>query len=202
MSFPKPGVARRLGWCAMLALVVAPACQAAAEFDYVGTKNCKKCHMKEFNSWSQTKMAKAFSLLQPGAAVDAKAKAKLDPKKDYTGDATCLACHTTGYGKPGGFVSIAKTPDMAGVGCESCHGPGGAYTKKEHMSLLNKEYKKAALVAVGLVGEITKEQCVSCHNANSAAVVVVGTRHFFKEFDFERRKAEDTHKKFPLKYKH
>jgi len=202
MSFLKLRTTRRLGWCALVTLTLAPASFAAADFDYVGAKKCRPCHLKEFNSWSKTRMAKAFSLLEPGAATDAKAKAKLDPKKDYTTDAKCLPCHTTGYGKPGGFVSISKTPEMAGIGCEACHGPGGTYTKKEHMSLQNKEYKKAALVAVGLVDEVKKEQCVSCHNADSAATVVVGTRHFFKEFDFEHRKAADTHPKFPLKYKH
>ena len=138
-------------------------------------------------------MAKAFELLRPGAGASAKTKAKLDPNKDYTGDATCLACHTTGYGKPGGFVDMATTPDMAGVGCEVCHGPGGTYLQKEHMSLQNKEYKKTALVAVGLVGQITKEQCTACHNAKSP---------FFKEFKFEERKTKGTHEKFPMKYQH
>ncbi|HEX7579139.1 MAG TPA: cytochrome c family protein, partial [Thermoanaerobaculia bacterium] len=144
-------------------------------------------------SWAETKMAKSFALLSPGVSADAKKKAKLDPDKNYNVDPVCLACHTTGYGKPGGFVSLASTPELAGVQCEMCHGPGGTYTQKEHMSLTNKEYKKADLVKLGLVGEISKSQCETCHNPKSP---------FFKDFKFEERKAKGTHEKFPLKYKH
>jgi len=169
------------------------AAYAADSFAYVGAKKCKACHLKEFNSWSGTRMAKSFELLQPGVSADAKKKAKLSPDKDYTADPVCLACHTTGYGKPGGFVSLASTPDLVGVQCEMCHGPGGTFIQKENMSLTNKEYKKADLVKLGLVGEITKSQCENCHNPKSP---------FFKDFKFEERKAKGTHEKLPLKYKH
>ncbi len=163
---------------------------------YVGSKKCKMCHLKEWKSWSQTKMALAFDHLKPGERSEAKKAAGLDPGKDYTGDPQCLACHTTGYGKTGGFVSIEKTPDRAGVGCEMCHGPGGTYTKNQYMSLKNKEYKKAEIVAVGLVGTITDEQCAVCHNTNSP---FVGDDYVF---DFEANKVKGTHEKFPLKYPH
>lgn len=166
---------------------------ADGQHAYIGAKKCRMCHLKEYNAWSQTKMANVFELLKPGVRPDVKKAAKLDPSKDYTTDSLCLGCHTTGYGKPGGFVDLATTPDLVGVGCEMCHGPGGTYTQKEHMSLQNKEYKKPALVAVGLVGEVTEQQCQACHNAKSP---------FFKEFKFEERKAQGTHEKFPLKYQH
>jgi hypothetical protein len=163
---------------------------------YVGAKKCKMCHLKEFNSWAESKMAKSFELLRPGVEAEAKRRAGLDPDKDYTSDAKCLGCHTTGYGNPGGFVSVATTPDLAGVQCEMCHGPGGTYTKKEYMSLQNKEYKKTDLVAVGLIDHITKDHCVGCHNADSP---FVGEDYVF---DFEARKHQGTHQKFPLKYAH
>lgn len=171
----------------------AAAARAADAHAYVGVKKCKMCHLKEFNAWSQTRMAKSFELLKPGVNADAKKAAKLDPAKDYTTDANCLGCHTTGYGKPGGFVDLATTPDLAGVGCEMCHGAGGTYIQKQYMSLENKEYKKADIVVVGMVGDITKDQCAVCHNSKSP---------FFKEFDFEARKKQGTHEKFPLKYPH
>ncbi len=176
-------------------LLLAAGVSAGSEggFSYAGTKKCKPCHLKEYNAWSETKMAKAFDLLKPGAAAAAKTKAKLDPNTDYSKDPTCLACHTTGYGKPGGFVDMESTPDMAGVGCEMCHGPGGTYLKTEYMSLQNKEFKRAALVAVGLVGAISKDQCTPCHNPKSP---------FFKEFRFEERKTKGTHEKFPLRFPH
>jgi Cytochrome c554 and c-prime len=186
---------RTLVWSLAMTVLTSAASMAyaAGPFAYVGVKKCKACHLKEFNSWAETKMAKSFALLSPGVSADAKKKAKLDPDKNYGADPVCLACHTTGYGKPGGFVSLASTPELAGVQCEMCHGPGGTYTQKEHMSLTNKEYRKADLVKLGLVGEITKSQCENCHNPKSP---------FFKDFKFEERKAKGTHEKFPLKYKH
>ncbi len=81
--------------------------------DYVGSNACQSCHTKEFETWSASPHAHAVATLE---------------KTNKQGDATCLGCHTTAYGKPGGFASGAKpasSPDLARVGCESCHGPGG-----------------------------------------------------------------------------
>jgi cytochrome c554/c'-like protein len=186
-------LARPFRLAALAALAAALAGAASADPAYVGSKKCRPCHLKEFKSWSETKMSNAFELLKPGVSAAAKTKAKLDPGKDYTVDKTCLPCHTTGYGKPGGFVDFATTPELAGVGCEMCHGPGGSYTKSDAMSLQNKEFKRVELVKLGFVGDIRQDDCVACHNAKSP---------FFKEFKFEERKAKGTHEKLPLKYKH
>ncbi len=152
--------------------LLVPSAQSG-EHSYMGTKNCRKCHLKEWKSWADTTMAKAFEQLKPGAAAEAKTKAGLDPAKDYTTDATCLACHTTGYGQP-----------------------GGTYTKPEHMSLKNKSYKKAEVVAVGLVDTVGAEQCTVCHNAESPFVA----EGFV--FDFEVNREKGAHKTFALKYEH
>ena len=191
---------RKIGWIIAVAALVfsgtslAQDKKAAPEYSYVGTKACKKCHYKQAKSWKTTKMANAFDLLKPGERADAKKKAGLDPKKDYTKDPECLTCHTTGYGKPGGYVSAEKTPYLLGVGCEMCHGPGSEYTKSEHMSLKNKNYKLAEVVKVGLNSPVTETTCTSqCHNEKSP---------FFKSFDFKKRKEQGTHEHFPLKYKH
>lgn len=190
---------RVIGWSvAALCVALGAAAPLAAEGEpgYVGAKKCKMCHIKEYNSWVGTKMANAFEALKPGVSAEAKKKANLDPAKDYRKDAACLGCHTTGHGKPGGFVSIDATPDLVGVQCEACHGPGETYTEKAYMSLQNKAYKKSELVAVGLVDQITKDQCVGCHNAKSP---FVGADYVF---DFEARKTKGTHEKFPLKHPH
>ena len=180
----------------LLVPALGPSPAQGAEASYVGTKKCKMCHLKEWQSWSETEMAKAFELLKPGVAAEAKTKARQDPAKDYTKDGTCLACHTTGYGKPGGFVDFDTSPELVGVGCEMCHGPGGTYTQSGYMTLQNKEYKKADVVAAGLTGTISKEHCSVCHNDKSP---FVGPSYVF---DFEARKSEGTHEKFPLKYQH
>lgn len=167
-----------------------------AEPSYVGAKKCKKCHIKQFMSWEQTSMAQSFELLKPGARAEEKKQAGLDPSADYTANAECLPCHTTGYGKPGGFESLETTPELLGVQCESCHGPGSEYLTPELMSLQNKEYKLEDLTAAGLVIP-NAETCTStCHNQKSP---FAGPDYVF---DFETRKNEGTHEHRPLKYAH
>jgi len=65
---------------------------------------------------------------------------------------TCYACHTTGYGKPGGFVSFEKTPEMANAGCEVCHGPGS-------------EHADSGGDAKLIVLKMKISDCEVCHNA-------------------------------------
>lgn len=144
--------------------------------DYVGVKKCKMCHMKEYKSWEATKMAKAFDSLKPGTAAEAKKTAGLDADKDYTADASCLACHAAN-GKA----------DMPGVTCESCHGPGSDYIK---VMMTNRDYTKAEITAAGLVTP-DEAACKKCHNEKSP---------FFKGFTFDAGKGPHEH--FPLKKQH
>lgn len=166
----------------------------AQDHAYLGSKNCKKCHIKEWKSWSETKMANAYETLKPGVAVERKSELGLDPEMDYTTDPECVRCHVTGYGKEGGFTSLEETPDLVGVGCEMCHGPGGTYTQDGYMTLKNKDYKKAELVKVGLVNPPGEEQCVVCHNEENPIPDYT--------FDFAAKKGEGTHEIYPLKYDH
>jgi len=166
------------------------------EFAYIGSKGCKKCHLKQYKSWEATPMATTFDKLKAGEAADAKTAAGLDPAADYTTDATCVGCHVTGMGKPGGFVDIETTPELANVGCENCHGPGGGYTQDGYMTLDNKEYKKADIVAMGMVDAVSGEQCTGCHNEESPFVEAGFV------FDFEASAGEAIHEHFPLKYEH
>ncbi len=166
----------------------------AQDHDFVGTKNCRKCHIKQWKSWGDTKMAQAFESLKPGVDTEIKEQLGLDPQKDYTTDESCVSCHVTGWGTPTGFTSIDETPELAGVGCEVCHGPGGTYTQDGYMTLKNKEYKRADLVAVGLTHPIDESVCVQCHNENVPIPDYT--------FDFETKKAEGIHENYPLKYNH
>jgi len=172
--------------------VVLLALPAPMQSQYVGASRCRVCHLPQAKAWEATRMAKAFELLKPGVAADVKKAKNLDPAKDYTTDATCLECHTTGYGKPGGFVSIEKTPNLVGIQCEVCHGPGQEFLKPGKMTLQNKEYKRADLVAAGLVIP-TEATCRQCHNEKSP---------FYKPFNYEERKKQGIHEHTPLKYAH
>jgi hypothetical protein len=159
--------------------------------DYIGAKKCKACHIKQFKSWQKTTMADSFENLKPGVNADAKKKAGLDADKDYTHDAGCLKCHTTGYGKPGGFTSIEDTPKLAGVQCESCHGPGSAY---RDLMKKNKKYKIAEAKAQGLVVPSEDEAgCMACH----------GEGNPFKDKGWNFKESlEKTHEHFPMKHEH
>lgn len=164
----------------------------AVSAQYVGASKCKVCHLPQYKNWEQTKMSQGFELLKPGVRADVKRAHNIDPDKDYTNDPNCLSCHTTGYGQPGGFVSVAQTPNLVGVQCEVCHGPGGSYMKPNLMSLQNKEYKRGDLLAAGMVAP-KAATCQQCHNKKSP---------FFKPFDFAERVKQGTHAHEVLKYKH
>lgn len=141
-------------------------------------------------------MARTFELLRPGTAPETKRKATLDVEKDYTHEPKCVSCHVTGFGKPGGFVSIEQTPELAGVQCEECHGAASEYLKAGGMTLENKHYKRADLVKLGLIVP-NREACASaCHNEHSP---FRGPGYVFV---FEEREAKGAHEIFALKYKH
>lgn len=170
-------------------------------YTYVGSSKCKKCHIATNRSWKKTKMGKAFETLKPGVAAEVKTKHGLNPAKDYTTDATCLKCHTTGFGHEGGYVipdpndkrAVRKAKKMAGVGCESCHGPGSAYIKVfEEIFKSKRKYKVEELYAVGLK-KIDATTCTGCHNSEGPTVKEGYT------FDFDKKKDEDLHERKELK---
>ncbi len=155
---------------------------------YVGAKKCRICHLKEYKSWKQTPMSRAFELLRPGVDREAKEAVGLKGDEDYTQNKECLECHATG-----------GRSDLPGVQCESCHGPGSHYLRamvKDH------NYKRDELLAKGLLkgGEKT---CRRCHNKRSA---------FYKGFDYKQYTERELHFQsfempgihvhFPLKYQH
>jgi len=164
--------------------------------EYIGVKKCKACHIKQYKSWAKTSMATSFESLKPGVKAAEKKKAGIDPDKDYTHDANCLECHTTGYGKPGGFTSIEETPKLANVQCESCHGAGGSYRQ---VMKKNKEFKLADIKSVGFIMPSEDEQgCMTCHGARSPFNAKVDSKY---KFGFQER-LQKVHEHFPLKYEH
>ncbi|MCJ7483575.1 MAG: cytochrome c family protein [Thermodesulfovibrionales bacterium] len=81
---------------------------------YVGSDACKSCHENEYKYFmTYAKKASSFRSIER-------------VKKGLTEEEIkgCYTCHTTGYGKPGGFISAEKTPHLKNAGCEVCHGPG------------------------------------------------------------------------------
>ncbi len=81
---------------------------------YLGAESCQECHRSYHEGWKTTRHSQAFGTLE---------------RVGKPRDPECVACHSTGYGEDGGFYSISATPELAGVQCESCHGPGREHTK-------------------------------------------------------------------------
>ncbi len=79
---------------------------------FTGSLSCKPCHESAYEKWSTTGHAKALDALK-------KVGSDRDPE--------CVICHVIGMEYESGFVTEARTPHLAGVGCENCHGPGSAH---------------------------------------------------------------------------
>ena len=107
--------------------------------EYVGSDACKDCHEKEYNSFmTYAKKSKSFESIER-------------VRKGLTEEEIkgCYFCHTTGYGKPGGFVSPEKTPHLKNAGCEVCHGPGESHVK----TMGTRDIKR----------RMTMKDCEVCH---------------------------------------
>ena len=79
-----------------------------AEDRIAGSDSCRDCHAAEHASWTSSHHAAAWKTLI---------------EKEFQVDPYCQHCHTTGYGRPGGFQSARRSAALGGVGCEDCHGP-------------------------------------------------------------------------------
>jgi peroxiredoxin len=115
--------------------------------EYTGSEACQPCHQEEFATWSE----------QPHAAAVEKLEAPSE-----TENPDCLRCHTTAFGRPGGFPTdgrLAEYPDLAAVGCESCHGPGGKHVETEGL-------ESGSIIALGDKCDscVVLQICGSCHD--------------------------------------
>ncbi|MHC4424696.1 MAG: cytochrome c family protein, partial [Planctomycetota bacterium] len=174
---------------------------SAKDATYIGVKKCKSCHFKQWNSWRKTKMAQTFEVLKPGVRNEEKTKLKFDPNRDYTKDATCLGCHTSGFGIPGGYIVPAdgdakeQAADNAGVTCEGCHGPGSKSVEiQEDIKENKRPYKFAELRAVGF-HKAGVRSCTPCHNASDPG------KEPGYHFAYEEKRKEGQHENIELKYR-
>lgn len=115
---------------------------------FVGSQACQSCHAGEHETWSRSAHARSVATLEKAG------KAK---------QSECLKCHTTGFGRTGGFPSdgaVAQHRDRAAVGCESCHGPGGEHAKPDAPKVGN-------IVSLGDKCDscVILQICGSCHDA-------------------------------------
>lgn len=106
---------------------------------YVGSAECQVCHSEAYEVWQKTKHALAMTTLN---------------KAGKQCDWGCIACHTVGFERPGGFCRLQDIKPFENVGCENCHGPGGQHVANpENKSLWGGRFSPKA----------GAEVCATCH---------------------------------------
>ena len=107
--------------------------------DYVGSETCQTCHAKEHALWSESAHATALQTLESSKEAE---------------NSECQSCHTTGFGEPSGWPASSA---LEGVGCESCHGPGGRHAEdgaRDGILRLTEKCETCVLLQI----------CGSCHD--------------------------------------
>jgi hypothetical protein len=129
---------------------------------YVGTAKCGECHKSSLVAWQASQHSEAWASLL--------AREKLDGWP-VTKHPDCVSCHVVGYGEKSGFINGAKTPQLANVGCENCHGAGSG-----HVAALQPLQQRiaagakitpeelAAARSKGKLPAATSNHCVVCHD--------------------------------------
>ena len=107
------------------------------EEQYKGNTVCGTCHPAIFKHWKSTKHFTAYETLENGGD-------QFDPE--------CVKCHVVGLDYTTGFQDASRTPELKGVGCESCHGFGSI-----HIDDTSIPYDKGY-----------KIECLKCHDPENS----------------------------------
>jgi hypothetical protein len=114
---------------------------------YAGEDKCRSCHTAAYRITHASGHAHAYATLV---------------KKGSEYDPECLRCHTVGYGARDGFINLQKTPNLAGVQCENCHGRGTAHIQAVQSG-------KTGRAATLMLRAMTPNSCVRCHDEENSA---------------------------------
>jgi hypothetical protein len=114
---------------------------------FAGADTCKTCHAKQFKVWSGSRHAHAIETL---------ARKGTQFSKD------CVPCHVTGFGADRGFINMLRTPNLAGVQCEACHGASADHvrspqTTRPGIGPVQKVHRR-----------VRKEFCLRCHTPENS----------------------------------
>jgi len=102
-----------------------------------GSAACSSCHPRQAVQWRETPHARAWERLR---------------REEQHYRAACVACHTTGYGERTGFrIGAPDRGELASVGCEACHGPGGRHIDAGGRGFIRRE--------------LPERGCRACHDA-------------------------------------
>lgn len=127
---------------------------------FLGSESCAKCHAAAYDVWKDSGHAHATETLT-----------RLDPPRQF--DPECLSCHVTGWDPQQyvpfqtGFRDLLKSPQLAGNGCENCHGPGGGHVAAEAGSDLKLRDAMRALMHVSR-DTVERNTCSKCHDHDNS----------------------------------
>ncbi len=105
---------------------------------YLGMETCARCHDGTVSNFMVSPHFRAFRRLT---------------ESGNERNARCLPCHTTGYGRFGGYDPGSDEKggiNLRGVQCEACHGPGTKHTRD------------------GRYRERARKVCRECHDARQS----------------------------------
>ena len=157
----------------------------------VGVEACAKCHAAEINVWKQTPHHDTFLTLH--RKPQAQEIAKKMGVSSFKHDSACVKCHYSIQEQAGALEAIA------GVSCESCHGPaknwleshhdyGGPGVKREQESSEHRHQRLTASILAGMRNPenvyLVAQSCYRCHTVPDEKLVNVGG-HVAGSLNFE-----------------
>ncbi|NLX56841.1 MAG: cytochrome C554 [Planctomycetaceae bacterium] len=139
---------------------------------FVGSAACADCHAAVWEVWKEgvdnhpPKHALAYATLQK------------PPKRSgipRIHDPECISCHVVGWNPQkffpyeSGFVSLEATPELIGVGCENCHGPGSDHVDAEN-GVVDLTESQIAQRRQQMVLELkdAEQKCLECHDLDNS----------------------------------
>ena len=194
------GAIRSVGFSILLGLLVFSNTKAESVFkglpgkDFlkiIGPEECGECHKAEVHVWRETRHAQTFKVLT--RKKQAKQMAGNMGIKRVKKAAACVVCHfTSGYKRN-------KVKVIAGISCESCHGPakdwvkvhgdyGGKHVTREQETSEHRARRLATIKDAGMIrpGDLYRlaANCYQCHIVSNERLVNVGG-HQSGNDDFE-----------------
>lgn len=104
---------------------------------YVGRSRCTDCHASTNDQYATQAHGQDFHVAHGQDLISGMG-------------GRCAACHVTGFGELTGGKGDGSTPNLEGIGCESCHGPGS-----KHAATMSKDQITRL--------PVSEKTCWSCH---------------------------------------
>ena len=119
---------------------------------FVGTKECKDCHLPQYEDWSGSLHARAWDTLE---------------KTGRIGESGCVPCHTTGYAGLENMPDRLVPFEFRNVGCESCHGPGRTHIEYQQWKIYGSltGENRGEDMTDPIVKTPSEAVCTGCHKA-------------------------------------